>query len=321
MSEKQNRRDFIQTAGLAAGMMAAQPLAASPNPAPQAPQAEGRTAGAKFRALLDSGETFENVAAHDVLSARMVELSGFPSIYIGGSAMAEYYGEPGWALTTMTQRIEFAGHIASRVNIPCLADIDEGYEPLGMYRNTREFERAGLGGIHFGDRRAVAGVNRGLYTENEMTDMIHAAVDARSDMLVTVRLQGFNDEGMERTLERGGAYAAAGADVLWFVPFNPIANQLQAAAVIDTPLMVQLFYDQPISVAQDNRVKIAVYASLVQNIAASAVYEALTEFRNTGTWTASAKGQRLGNTIPAEVRQQILQTADHVARRERYNQG
>jgi 2-methylisocitrate lyase-like PEP mutase family enzyme len=70
---------------------------------------------------------------------------------------------------------------------------------------------------------------------------------------------------------RGGAYAAAGADVLWFVPFNPIANQLQAAAVIDTPLMVQLFYDQPVSVARDNRVRIAVYASLVQNIAASAV--------------------------------------------------
>jgi 2-methylisocitrate lyase-like PEP mutase family enzyme len=260
------------------------------------------------------------VAAYDVLTARMVELIGFPSIYIGGSAMAEFYGEPGWALTTMTERIEYAEHIATRVNVPCIADIDEGGDPLSMYRNAKEFERAGLAGIHFGDGRAVAGVNRGLYPQNEMVDIIRAAVDARSDMLITVRCQGFNSEGMERTLERGRAYAEAGVDVLWFVPM-PLENQRQAAAAVNKPLMAQLFYNQPVSMARDNRVTMAVYASLVQNIAQSAVYDALMEFKNTGTWTVSAKGQNLGNTIPAEFRQRMLQQADHVSRRTRYNMG
>jgi 2-methylisocitrate lyase-like PEP mutase family enzyme len=322
MSEKTNRREFMQ-AGLSAGVVAAaSPLVpATVRTLQTPPQAPPRSPGAKLRSLLDSGETFEHVAAYDVLTARMVELFGFPSIYIGGSAMAEFYGEPGWALTTMSERVEFSGHIASRVNIPCVADIDEGYAPLDLYRNTKEFERVGLAGIHFGDRRALAGINRGLYTEAEMIDLIHASVDARSEMLVTVRLQGFNEEGMERTLERGRAYAEAGADVLWFVPFDRIENQRAAAAAIDKPLMAQLFYDQPVSLARDNRVTMAVYASLVQNIAQSAVYDALTEFKETGTWTNSAKGQRLGNTIPAEFRQKVLQQADHVERRTRYNQG
>ena len=56
-------------------------------------------------------------------------------------------------------------------------------------------------------------------------------------MLVKVRLQVFNEEGMEWMLERGVAYGEIGADVLWFGPFNPIANQPQAAPVIDTQLM------------------------------------------------------------------------------------
>jgi 2-methylisocitrate lyase-like PEP mutase family enzyme len=163
----------------------------------------------------------------------------------------------------------------------------------------------------------MAGQNRGLLTKDQMVDKIRAAADARTDMLVTVRLQGFNTEMMEKTVERGVAYAQAGADVLWFVPM-PRENMSKLADSVKKPLMAQLFFDEPVALARQNRITMAVYASLVQNIAQSAVYDALMEFKTTGTWTRSAKGQRLGNTIPAEFRQRMLRQAENTERATKY---
>jgi 2-methylisocitrate lyase-like PEP mutase family enzyme len=234
--------------------------------------------------------------------------------------MAEFHGEPGWALTTMTERIEFAGHIAKNVDVPAVADIDDGGEPLTLYRTVKEFERAGLGAVHFGDGIAAAGRTTGLLSKNQMVDKIRAAADARSDMVISVRLQGLNMEMMERTLERGVAYAEAGADVLWFVPM-PITDMPKAAQVVKVPLTAQLFFDQPLSLAKNNRVTVAVYSSFLQNIAQSAVYDALMELKTTGLLIKSAKGQRLGNTIPAEFRARMLRQAEHTERATKYNVG
>jgi 2-methylisocitrate lyase-like PEP mutase family enzyme len=250
----------------------------------------------------------------------MVELFGFPSLYIGSSGMAEFHGEPGWNLTSMTERVEFAGHIAKNVDIPAIADIDDGGDALTLYRTTKEFERAGLGAVHFGDGIAVAGRNTGLLSKSQMVDKIHAAADARSDMVVSVRLQGFNTEMMEKTLERGVAYAEAGADVLWFVPM-PINDMPKAAAAVKIPLTAQIFFDQPMSLAKANKVTVAVYASFLQNIAQSAVYDALTELKTTGVLIKSSKGQRLGNTIPADFRAKMLRQAEHTERANKYNVG
>lgn len=320
MARKTNRRKFIRAAGLAAtGMVAAASPLAAGTTEPQARPAP-RTMGARLRELLRKGETFENVAAYDVLSARMAELIGFPSLYIGGSAMAEFHGEPGWALTTMTERIEYAGHIAKNVDIPAIADIDDGGDALTLYRTVKDFERAGLGAVHFGDGIAAMGRTTGLLTKNQMVDKIHAAADARSDTIVSVRLQGLNIEMMEKTLERGAAYAEAGADVLWFVPM-PIADHPKAAAAVKVPLTAQLFFDQPLLLAKNNKVTIAVYASFLQNIAQSAVYDALMELKTTGLLLKSAKGQRLGNTIPADFRAKMVRQAEHTERGTKYNVG
>ena len=65
----------------------------------------------------------------------------------------------------------------------------------------------------------------------------------------------------------------------------------------------------------------AVYASFLQNIAQSAVYDALVELKSTGMLTRSAKGQRLGGTIPAEVRAKLLRTAEMADRGKKYSAG
>src|SRR2546425_6706340 len=87
MAGKTNRREFVQVAGLAAsGLMAtARPLAGAV-PEPQARPAP-RTMGARFRALLNGPEPLVCPGAYDVLTARLIEIHGFKSMFIGSSAV------------------------------------------------------------------------------------------------------------------------------------------------------------------------------------------------------------------------------------------
>ncbi len=320
-----SRREFIKAAGLAAtgAVAATNSLSAAATSRPQA-QATPTTAGARLRQLLQSGETFANVNAYDVMTARMVELIGFPSIFIGGTVVSEYYGMPDWALTSVTERLQVAGHIASHVNTPCMFDIDDGGDPLVLYRATQEFEHAGLGGLQLVDgspdepNLSTFMSASKITPMNKMVDKIHAMADARSDIAIIVRCQGYRLEGKEQTIERGIAYAEAGADALWFMP-GPLEEQGEFAAAVQRPLLTLMDYDQPLSVASDAGVTMAVYASLVQNIAQGAVYDALMEFRDTGTWTVAAKGRGLGSWIPGDFRQRMLQLDEHNARVDRYN--
>ena len=86
MAGKTNRREFVQVAGLASGLMAtARPLAGV-LPEPQARPAP-RTMGARFRALMNGPEPLICPGAYDVLTARLIEIHGFKSTFIGSSAV------------------------------------------------------------------------------------------------------------------------------------------------------------------------------------------------------------------------------------------
>lgn len=83
----------------------------------------------------------------------------------------------------------------------------------------------------------------------------------------------------------------------------------------------QFYFDTPMSKAKELKVTLAIYASLLQNIAQSAVYDALMEFKNTGMWIKSAKGQRLGQPIPADVRAKLFEQNEFTERGKKYHLG
>ncbi len=319
MSRMTSRREFMQGAGLAAtGIVAtAQPLASGVSRSkPQSPPTP-QTMGARFRQLLQGGEPFESIAVFDVMTARMTEILGFPALSIGGSAVDEFYGLPGYGLTAGSYKIEFGKRLAGSVNIPIMIDIgDDGPTPLALYHDIQEFEKAGLGAVHMVDGRSALG--SGFFSVSEMVDRIHAAVDARSDMVITVRCQLALTEGMERIVERGVAYAEAGADVLWYqrVPFDDLPGIADAAGL---PLMGRMISDTPVSDARAAGISLMWYPALVQNIAQGAVYDALIELRDTGLMTESARGEILGDTLPADVRNRIRRTDEYRERAARYN--
>ena len=97
MARKTNRREFVQ-AGLAAGLMAAAPIAAA---AQEQTRAAARTMGTRFRALMNGPDPLICPGAYDLMSARLCEVHGFKAVFVGSSAPnQELVGLPDQAIVT-----------------------------------------------------------------------------------------------------------------------------------------------------------------------------------------------------------------------------
>src|SRR5437899_12397373 len=190
MAEKTNRREFVQVAGLAAsGLMAtAGPIAAAV-PVSQARPAPS-TMGARFRALLNGPEPLVCPGAYDVLTARLIEVHGFKSTFIGSSAVNQtLLALSDQAIVTVSEIINYVSIIASNLDIPVLADVDDfGATPLNIYRFAKEAERRGIGCAAFDDRmplnRATAYSVPRVHPKARTIDTLQAAADARTDMVL-----------------------------------------------------------------------------------------------------------------------------------------
>src|SRR5215510_5241311 len=284
MARKTNRREFVQVAGLAAsGFMAtARPLAAAiPEPQAQpAPQVRPAptTMGARFRALMNGPEPLICPGAYDVLTARLIEVHGFKGAFIGSSVVNQaLVGLPDQAIVTVSELIDYYSTIASNVDIPVLADVDDfGATPLNIYRFAKQAERGGIGCAAFDDRmalnRATAYSVPGVFSKARMIDNIHAAADARTDMVLIARcLAPTPNDSYTEMLDRAAAYAEAGADAVW-IGLPTAQDYAKAADMIRKPLM---------AVGQS--------ASMV-NIALGAIDKALAELKATGRMTEAQKG-------------------------------
>lgn len=303
-----------------AALLAGQPLAQAQGAAQRTP---ARTMGAKFRELLQRRDPFEAIAAYDVFTSRMVEEMGYPALFLGGSLVGDFYAEPVW-LSSLGERLEYARHICENVDIPALADIDEGGDPMVIYRTTKQYEKASVGAIHILDSTVgTMGRVTGVLPVAKMVDKIKAAMDARSDMVVTVRCTAASmagGESKDKAIERAAAYAQAGAETIWFTGLT-LEDLPKAADATKIPITAQLFMDTTMAQAKAAKVTVAVYASLLQNIAQSAVYDALNELKTTGTMKKSAGGVRLGGRIPADFRARVVRTSEVAERGKKYNIG
>src|SRR5436305_4911289 len=153
MVRKTSRREFVQTAGLAASGLMTTTATASALPEPQARPAP-RTMGARFRALMNGPDPLICANAYDVLTARLIEVHGFKGVFVGSSATnSELVALPDQAIVTVSEIIEYDSVIAANVDIPIVADVDDfGATPLNVYRFAKQADRAGIACAAFDDR-------------------------------------------------------------------------------------------------------------------------------------------------------------------------
>jgi 2-methylisocitrate lyase-like PEP mutase family enzyme len=322
MTRRTNRREFVQVAATAVSglLAAAAPLAGAEAQAQARPAP--RSMGARFRALMNGPDPLICANAYDVLTARLIEVHGFKGVFVGSSATnQELLALPDQAVVTVSELIAYDSIIASNVDIPVVADVDDfGATPLNVYRFAKQAERGGIACAAFDDRmplnRATGYAAPGVMSKARMIDNIHAAADARSDMVLIVRcLAPTPNKSYTEMLDRAAAYAEAGADSVW-LGLPTAQDFVKAADIVKKPLFAVIggpnFPATP-EAMKAARVAVGQTPPMV-NIALGAVDKALTELKTTGRIAEAQKG-----ALSRQTSDKVEQVEELNARARKYN--
>jgi 2-methylisocitrate lyase-like PEP mutase family enzyme len=278
--------------------------------------------GARFRALMNGPEPLICANAYDVLSARLIEVHGFKGVFVGTSAAnQQLVSLPDQAVVTVSEILAYDCVIAANVDIPVVADLDDfGATPLNVYRFAKQAERGGIACAAFDDRmplnRATAYAVPGVMPLARVIDNIHAAADARTDMVLIARcLAPTPNNSYTEMLDRAAAYAEAGADLVWMGLPNAQAY-VDAAGKIKKPLFAVIGGPNlPATPAAMKAARIAVgQTPPMVNIALGAVDRALVELKGTGRIVEAQKG-----ALSRETSQKVEQVQELNARSRKYN--
>jgi isocitrate lyase len=182
--------------------------------------------GRKFREVLAGEDYLFTGGVYSPLDAQIAERVGMKSIYMSGYSVALANGWPDMGLLTMTEMTRTASMIASAVNVPVIADADDGYgNALSTMRTVHEFIKTGVAGIHLEDQRFpkrcghIAG--KTIVSREEALGKFRAAVEVRDrlapDFVLIARTDAYGAVGgsLEEAIWRGRAYADAGVDLVW----------------------------------------------------------------------------------------------------------
>ena len=179
----------------------------------------------RLRELIRSGPTLFMPGCFNAMSARVLENVGFPAVYMSGYGTSlSLTGLPDAGLVTMTEVITNARYIAQAVNVPVIADADNGYgNAINVIRTVREFIGAGIAGIHLEDqvspKRCGHVAGRLVVPLEEAVGKMRAADATRKELdpdfvlIARTDARGASGGSLEEAIRRANALLAAGADL------------------------------------------------------------------------------------------------------------
>jgi 2-methylisocitrate lyase-like PEP mutase family enzyme len=176
----------------------------------------------KLREMFASGHMVVAPFILNALHAKIAESVGFDAVYMTGAGTAAERGFPDVGLLTMTEMVANARYVAGAVKLPVVCDADTGYgNPLNVRRTVREYEAAGVAGIHIEDqlfpKKCGFFEGKQVIPQEEAVQKIRAALEARTDpdFVVIARCDAYAVTGWEDTVKRCRAYVDAGADLVF----------------------------------------------------------------------------------------------------------
>ncbi|MFF4553039.1 isocitrate lyase/phosphoenolpyruvate mutase family protein [Streptomyces sp. NPDC001422] len=261
-----------------------------------------RATALAFRALHVPGRPLVLPNAWDTASARIVEEAGAGAVATTSAGLAWDLGAADGDVLDRDRALAAVARIAAAVAVPVSADIESGYasDAAGVGGTVRAVLAAGAVGVNIED--ALYGDGAGpLRPVTEQADRIAAARAAADTagvpLFVNARIDTFlrGAGGVGETLERAGAFLAAGADGV-FVPgaVDPVTVKALAEG-IDGPLNIMVGPGAP-TVAELAALGVARVSagSGVAQAAHALVRRAARELLDTGTYGAMADGYAYG---------------------------
>ncbi|MEY1662000.1 methylisocitrate lyase [Isoalcanivorax beigongshangi] len=250
------------------------------------------TAGGRFRKALAEEQPLQIVGTINAYCAMMAEQVGYRAIYLSGGGVANAsYGLPDLGMTSLNDVLEDVRRISYASEVPLLVDIDTGWGgAFNIARSVKEMIRAGAGAVHLEDqvaqKRCGHRPNKEIVSQQEMSDRIKAAADARfdPDFFIIARTDAFQKEGLEAAIERARACLDAGADGIFAEAVHTLDDYRAFSKGIDgAPLLANitefgatpLFTRDELAAAGANMILYPLSAFRAMNKAALNVYQAI----------------------------------------------
>jgi len=189
--------------------------------------------------------------AHDVLSAKLIERAGFEILQVSGFGLsATYLGLPDMAFLSSSEVISFTKNIVSTVSIPVMADADTGFgNAINAMWVTEQILATGAAGMNIEDqvfpKRCGHLEGKQIIPMDEMVLKIKACRKAADsidpDFVINARTDAISCAGVEEAIQRGNAYAEAGADMIFVEAPRSVEEIERVVKEIEAPVSINLF--------------------------------------------------------------------------------
>ena len=214
--------------------------------------------------------------AHNGLSAKIVQETGFKGIWASGLSISAALGVRDNNEASWTQVLEVCEFMSDATDIPILLDGDTGYGNFNnMRRLVHKLEQRGVAAVCIEDKlfpktnSFINGDKQPLADIDEFAGKIKAAKDGQSDpnFSVVARLEAFiAGWGLDEMLRRGEAYHDAGADALLVHSKKSTPDQIIAFAEAwenRCPLVIvpTMYYSTPVEVFEKAGISLVIWAN------------------------------------------------------------
>jgi len=255
-----------------------------------------RSKGKMFREALEKPGLLFRPCAYDALSAVLIEKAGFEVIGTTGYGIAaSLIGQPDIGLVSYGEMLERVRSIIAAVSRPVDVDADTGYgNALNVYWAVYNFALIGAGGVRIEDqvwpKRCGHMAGKQIIPKDEMVQKIRAAIRAKNEvdpeMVIGARTDARSVAGFDAVVERGKAYAEAGADYVYVEAPQSIEELKKLVKSIPAPIALNIIpggRTPPFTVEQleEAGVKYLSIPMIALYPAAKAISEALKTFRET----------------------------------------
>ncbi|MBL4719978.1 MAG: phosphoenolpyruvate mutase [Alphaproteobacteria bacterium] len=178
---------------------------------------------ARFREMLTQSSLDFIMEAHNGLSARVVEETGFSGIWASGLSMSAALGVRDNNEASWTQVMEVLEFMSDATSIPILVDGDTGYGNFNnMRRLVKKLEQRDIAAVCIEDKlfpktNSFLGSAQPLADIDEFCGKIKEGKDSQRDdnFSIIARVEALiSGWGMDEALRRAEAYHRAGADAI-----------------------------------------------------------------------------------------------------------
>ena len=249
------------------------------------------TQGSRFRELLHREGMVVAPGAYDCITAKLIEQAGFEAVYMTGAGTAATFGYPDFGLLTMSEMVDNARRIGAAVELPVIADADTGYgNELNVFRTVREYENAGVAGIHIEDqgfpKKCGHLDDKEIVPREDWLAKIRAAAAARRDrdFVIIARTNSRAVAGFDEAIIRANAALAAGADMAFVEAPQTLEEVAAVPRRVNGPCLLNVVYggktpDLDLREAETMGYKLAIVPGLLIKCVVGVCDDALAELK------------------------------------------